>query len=161
MISRIIAIPSKGFNYLSKGTRAVLSKILPKVERSVTLDATKLGMDEATLAAARWMKSEEGWFDVVIHGTPDNFKVWVGNKWVTLTHRDLVNYLKSNGYKLHTPIRLISCNTGVFPDAIGKNLANKIGANVKAPKGLITVYESGRYTISGPTGDWRIFEVNK
>jgi hypothetical protein len=139
----------------------VLARFLPNVEKGITLDATKLGMDNSTLSAAKWMKPEEGWFDVVIHGTPDNFKVFVGDRWVTLSHRDLVNYLKSIGYKPRTPIRLVSCNTGVFPDAIGKDLANKIGANVKAPKGLITVYESGKYTISGPTGEWRIFEVNK
>jgi hypothetical protein len=48
----------------------------------------------------------------------------------------------------------------VFPDAVGKNLANKIGANVKAPKGLITVFEDGSYGI-GNSGDWRIFNPGK
>jgi hypothetical protein len=65
-----------------------------------------------------------------------------------------------SGYKTGTPIRLISCNSGVFPDAVGKNLANKIGANVKAPKGLITVFEDGSYVI-GNSGDWRIFNPGK
>ncbi|NTE04385.1 hypothetical protein G6M26_06090 [Agrobacterium tumefaciens] len=53
--------------------------------------------------------------------------------------------------------RLISCNTGIFPDAIGKNLANKLGLNVKAPKGLITVFKDGSYEITNNAG-WTIFK---
>jgi hypothetical protein len=79
--------------------------------------------------------------------------IYTGDKWISITHRDLVNYLISKGYKNGTPIRLISCNTGVFPDAIAKHLANKIGANVKAPKGLITVFKDGSYKISN-SGTW-------
>ena len=129
--------------------------------KNVILDATKLGKDDATLKAAKWILPENDWYDVVVHGTPDNFMINTGQKWVSITHRDLVTYLKNQGYKMGTPIRLISCNTGVFPDAIGQHLANKIGSQVKAPKGLITVYESGNYTISGPTGDWRYFKPQK
>ncbi|WP_157263297.1 fibronectin type III domain-containing protein [Pedobacter sp. R20-19] len=123
----------------------------------VVLDATKLGMDDATLAAAKWIKPEIGWYDVVVHGTADNFMVYAGDKWVSITHRDLLKYLMSKGYNGKIPIRLISCNTGIFPDAIGKNLANKLGLNVKAPKGLITVFKDGSYEITNNAG-WTIFK---
>ncbi|MDY0907606.1 fibronectin type III domain-containing protein [Pedobacter sp. CFBP9032] len=126
--------------------------------RNVVLDATKLGADDATLAAARWIKPESGWYDIVVHGTPDNFMVNIGSgNWVSITHRDLLKYLISKGYNGKIPIRLISCNTGIFPDAIGKNLANKLGLAVKAPKGLITVFEDGTYKISNNAG-WTIFK---
>jgi hypothetical protein len=145
-------------NYIDNILVSKVPKALDKISGKwgVTLDATKLGMDDATILASKWIIPEVGWYDVVIHGTPDNFMIYTGEKWVSITHRDLVNYLTSKGYKNGTPIRLISCNTGVFPDAIAKNLANKIGANVKAPKGYITVFEDGSYIISN-SGNWQIF----
>jgi len=147
------AIADAGKNpekYLSNGLG------IQAVDR-VVLDATKLGMDDATLSAARWIKPETGWYDVVLHGTPDNFMVFVGENWVSISHRDLLKYLISKGYSGKVPIRLISCNTGVFPDAVGKNLANKLGLEVKAPKGLITVFKDGTYEISN-NGGWMIFK---
>ncbi len=147
-------IPQRLKTFLSK---SVLDFDKVNKKFGVILDATKLGTDEATLKAAKWIKPETGWFDVVVHGTPDNFMVYTGKQWTSISHRDLLNYLRSIGYKKKTPIRLVSCNTGVFPDAIGKNLANKIGSEVKAPKGLITVYEDGSYIISN-SGNWRIFK---
>lgn len=154
LMQGLASIPERFKIFIKKGVL--------KIEKSsrkigVVLDATKLGMDDATLLASKWIKPENGWYDVVIHGTPDNFMVNTGNKWVKITHRDLVNFLKSIGYSQNKPIRLISCNTGVFPDAIGKDLANKIGVEVKAPKGLITVFEDGSYKISN-SGEWRIFK---
>ncbi|WP_168796365.1 fibronectin type III domain-containing protein [Flagellimonas onchidii] len=152
----------QGLASIPERIKVFIKKGVLKIEKSsgkigVILDATKLGMDDATLLASKWIKPENGWYDVVVHGTPDNFMVNTDSKWVKITHRNLVKFLKSMGYSQNKPIRLISCNTGVFPDAIGKDLANKIGVEVKAPKGLITVFEDGSYLISN-SGEWRIFK---
>jgi len=77
------------------------------------------------------------------------------DKVVNINHRSLANYMKSLGYKKGS-VRLISCKSGVFPDAIAKHLANKLGVSVKAPTDLITVLSNGSYFIHN-SGRWRDF----
>jgi hypothetical protein len=122
---------------------------------AVVLDATSLGLDDATKAAKAWLIPEPGWHDVIIHGDIDEFKVFTGEKWVSLNHRDLADYMYSQGYS-GGQVRLISCKTGVFEDAIGQHLSNKLGVVVKAPKANITVRSDGLYSIDGNKG-WRTF----
>lgn len=129
---------------------------LRKAGDEVILDATKLGLDDATLKASKWLKPEEGFYDIVVHGTPDYFMIKTGNEWVSINHRTLASYMLKNGYKNGTPVRLVSCNSGQFPDAIAQHLSNKLGANVKAPSSYITVFEDGTYIIQN-NGEWKNF----
>jgi hypothetical protein len=100
------------------------------------------------------VKPVKGFTDVFIHGAADgkSFQVLHNGKWVDLTHRDLATYLRSQN--ISGDIRLISCNSGVGD--LSQNLANKHGANVRAPTNTITVHPDG--TLTAPSGTvWKDF----
>ena len=120
---------------------------------SVLLSSNSLGLDLATVNARNWLSSKPGWHDVIIHGTPDEFKVLTGaDEWVSLNHRILVNYMSSKGYT-GGKVRLVSCQTGVFHDAVGQHLSNKLGVEVIAPKGYISVLPDGTHIVHSDPND--------
>jgi hypothetical protein len=77
---------------------------------------------------ARNILPKPGFTDVIIHGTEQAFEVLHKGKWVKLTHRDLANFLKSEG--ITGNIRLISCDAG--KGRLAQDLANKLGVTVEA-----------------------------
>lgn len=92
-----------------------------------------------------------------MHGSEN--AVWVnrGGQWIELGHRDLANFLKSQGWNGEA-IRLISCSTGACPTGVAQNLANKLGVEVIAPNDKVWVWTNGAIHI-GPdeftsTGQW-------
>jgi hypothetical protein len=94
----------------------------------------------------------EGFTDVFIHGTGDAFAVLRNGQWVTISHRSLATYLRNQG--ITGNVRLISCNAGA--GSAGQNLANQLGATVRAPTNTITVHPNGMLT--APSGTvWQDF----
>lgn len=133
-------------------------------QEAVTLARQLIGKGDRLAQAVRWIKPEAGFYDVVIHGSPNAFWVLQNGSWVSISHRSLANFLKNSGY-VGGPIRLISCSTGVEATGVAKDLANKLGTTVSAPTDLIHIYPDGRLVI-GPNamtnvGTWRVFTPGK
>lgn len=154
MLSDLLATAANQEAAYSSSIRKLANDHVGNVDE-VVLDATSLGLGDATRRAAQWITPEPGYYDVVLHGTADYFMVKTGDSWVRINHRTLANYMQSQGYS-GGKVRLVSCSTGVYPDAIGQHSSNKLGVEVKAPKRAITVYEDGTYTIANDAG-WRDF----
>lgn len=126
---------------------------------------TKLGNDQATLNAAKWIKPVDGFYDVVIHGTQDSFAVLRGEQWVYLDQRSLASYVSRQADYEGSAIRLVSCSTGCLDLGAAKNFSNKMNVEVMAPTDLLHVYSNGK-TVIGPnqftnTGEWRLFRPSK
>jgi hypothetical protein len=123
---------------------------------------TKLGTDKGMMKVVKWVKREEGWYDVIVHGNEESF--WILDEtgaWISVNQRTMATYISRTGYNGKMPIRLLSCNSGKLPDGIARNLSNKLGVTVKAPNNTLWVYESGEMVI-GPTqyensGGWTTF----
>ncbi|HXF83848.1 MAG TPA: hypothetical protein VNK49_00515 [Anaerolineales bacterium] len=106
---------------------------------------TKLGDD--LKKATNWVKQENGFFDVMVHGSPNSFHVKHNGNWVDIDHRTLATFKKSEWQG--EPIRLLSCSSGACPTGVAQNLANKLKVPVKAPDDTLWVYNTGKLTI-GP-----------
>ena len=121
------------------------------------------GKGEELARAARSIKPESGYIDVVIHGTPNSVAYMHNGKWQYLDQRRLVNILRhSKDFTKNKAIRLISCSTGENAAGFAQNLANKLGVKVKAPSDTLWILPGGVMKI-GPsptknTGKWIIFK---
>jgi RHS repeat-associated protein len=119
-----------------------------------------IGAGDPLGEAASWVKPEEGVFDVVVHGTPEDFQVLHNGEYVSVDQRALASHMGKTGYQ-GGPVRLISCSTGQCLTSIAQDLANKLGAEVTAPSDTVWLHPNGQLTI-GPAwwvnnGIWRIF----
>ena len=126
---------------------------------------TKLGADDATIKAAKWLKPENGYYDVVVHGAPNTVAVRVGNEWQLVDHRALATYISKQADYARDSIRLASCQTGACDAGFAQNLSNKIGVPVIAPTDTLFVFPNGK-TVIGPnqftnSGKWRTFYPTK
>jgi hypothetical protein len=125
----------------------------------------KLGNDSAILNATKWLKAEQGYYDVVVHGNPNVVGVRAGDQWLLMDHRSLATYIQKQADYGGSAVRLASCQTGACDIGFAQNLANKLGVPVKAPTDKLYVFPSGS-TVIGPnqftnTGGWRIFVPTK
>ncbi|BDI29295.1 hypothetical protein CCAX7_13460 [Capsulimonas corticalis] len=105
----------------------------------------------------------KGYFDVVVHGTPNSFELLSNTKWIPIDQRALATIISKSGYK-GGPVRLISCSTGALTNGIAKNLANKLGAEVIAPDMTVYVHGTGKLTIGSVSkyvGKWVHFYPGK
>ena len=124
------------------------------------------GKGEELARAAKSIKPESGYTDVVIHGTPNNVAIMHNGKWAYLDQRRLTTMLKHDKeFSKNKAIRLISCSTGADTAGFAQNLANKLGVKVKAPSDTLWVFPGGKMTI-GPnqfknTGHWVIYKPYK
>jgi hypothetical protein len=130
-------------------------------KEAVSAGAWRLaGRADPLARAAELVPTTTGFHDVVVHGTPTGFAVLRNGNWVTLDHRSIASFLKSNGYQ-GGPVRLISCGTGSLDTGAAQNLANKLGAEVMAPTDTLWILPDGRMTIGlqprANTGSWRHF----
>ncbi|WP_028602273.1 hemagglutinin repeat-containing protein [Ottowia thiooxydans] len=126
---------------------------------------TKLGNDDATVKAAKWLKPQDGYYDVVIHGAPDTVAVRVDDGWQLIDQRSLSAYIKKQPDYNGDAIRLASCQTGACDTGFAQNLANKMGVPVMAPTDTLFVFPNGKAVI-GPnqytnSGVWKIFYPGK
>jgi len=107
------------------------------------------GFDHATQAMIKYSakNSEEGLFDVIGHGTPNDI---AGQSPSQIADRIRV---ASDGQD----IRLLSCQTGCSAGTFAQDLADELGVRVKAPTSDIA--SSGRgNTLNMFGGDWRWFD---
>ncbi len=171
----------EGKGITSAGENAAAKDVAKTSEKAVAEGATEtagkeaakepvqmaqlVGQGDKLAEAAKWVKPEAGYFDVVVHGSPDSFLVLHNGKWVELNQRSMKTFLKTQGYKEGTPIRLISCESGAASDGIAKNLANKMGVEVKAPTETVWIHPDGNLTIgatpTAKTGKWETFKPGK
>jgi hypothetical protein len=121
----------------------------------------KLGSDDATIKAAKWLKPQDGFYDVVVHGSPDTVAVRIGNEWQLVDQRSLSTYIGKQADYNGGAIRLASCQTGACEVGFAQNLANKMGVPVMAPTDTLFVFPNGK-TVIGPnqftnSGQWKTF----
>jgi hypothetical protein len=121
----------------------------------------KLGNDDATIKAIQWLKPQDGFYDVVVHGTPDSVAIRIGNDWQFIDQRSLATYIGKQADYSGGAIRLASCQTGACDAGFAQNLANKMGVPVMAPTDKLFVFSSGKIVI-GPnqftnSGQWKTF----
>jgi hypothetical protein len=126
---------------------------------------TKLGGDSAVLNATKWLKPEQGYYDVIVHGSPNTVGVHIGNEWLLVDHRSLATYIQKQADYGGSAVRLASCQTGACEAGFAQNLANKLGVSVMAPSDNLYVFPNGK-TVIGPnqftnTGEWKIFIPTK
>ena len=126
------------------------------------------GSDKLLFKNAQNIRPIDGFFDIVIHGSPEGFFVQRAGKELFINHRSLSTYIKTiPEYKPGMNVRLVSCNTGKTATSVAQDLANKLGANVLAPNDFAHIFPSGRITI-GPrdnsyinSGQWIKFKVGR
>lgn len=119
------------------------------------------GKGENLKKAAKWIKEEKGFTDVIIHGAPNNAFMMVKGKWEPLNQRQLSKMIKKDsGYKKGA-IRLVSCSTGQHESGFAQNLANKMGVPVKAPTDTLWILPTGEMVIGksqfSNTGKWKTY----
>lgn len=90
---------------------------------------------------------EQGYYDIVAHGTPNTAQLFG----VDVTPEILANILKHReDYKKGLSIRLISCKTGIIDSrglCFAQRLADILDVDVKAPTETIWVFPSGRFSV--------------
>jgi RHS repeat-associated protein len=114
--------------------------------------STILGADGATALNASRMVSEEGIHQVLLHGTGDGFFV----DGVFTSSKDLARIMLQSGFQPGTPVRLISCHTGVFGDGAAYQLSRYLRSPVIAPTNKVRILQGGAYEIYGD-GRFRTF----
>jgi hypothetical protein len=119
------------------------------------------GNGDALGDAAKWVKPQDGFFDVAVHGNPNSFDVLHNGQWTQIDHRTLATYIQKSDWN-GEPIRLLSCQAGASPTGAAQNLANKLGVNVIAPSDTLWIFRNGNMSIGktpfANTGKWIPFE---
>ena len=120
------------------------------------------GEGENLAVAAKYIKPETGYTDVVIHGTENSVAIVHNGEFKHIDQRRLSNLLKHDKeYKHKSDIRLISCSTGANTAGFAQNLANKLGVKVKAPSDMLWVLPGGKMVIGSTpyknTGKWIVY----
>lgn len=125
------------------------------------INVASLGRDADILTSIKRIKPVTGWFDVVVHATPDRFWVLHNGSWVGITHRDLFNYLKQfPAFVEAQGVRLISCEAGT--KELAQNFANKSKKNVRAVSGSrIGVAGNGDVVSLSGDGHWAEFKKDE
>lgn len=142
----------RGLRWFTKAQNAKFAVKAEQRIKAVAFGKALAGQGDDLLAAAKWLQPEKGYFDVLVHGDEAGSIFWVtrnqGQSWIPVTHRSLATFVKKSGWK-GEKIRLISCWQGNNASGAAKNLANKLGVNVKAPTDKVWVWSTGQYHI-GP-----------
>lgn len=89
---------------------------------------------------------KEGYYDIVMHGTPKTVEFF-GERTDVKTIAEILR--KREDYT-GTPVRLLSCSTGKGKDCFAQRLANELKVDVEAPDDIIWARSDRKYTI-GPT----------
>lgn len=125
-------------------------------EASVTAGRGSVSLfnqSEDIAAFAKNVPSEDGYFDVAGHGDEVSME---GPNGEDISPSQLAGSLRANPlYSEGTPVRLLSCSVGACDTGFAAQLAQELGATVKAPTGLLEIYESGRLVVRG--GTWATF----
>nr|WP_242631023.1 hemagglutinin repeat-containing protein [Variovorax paradoxus] len=152
---------SAAFEDLSASARQVVRQLVRPEGTPANL-GTRLGGDKDTINAAKWLKPEPGYYDVVIHGNAESAMILRNGEWIKVDQRALATYIGKQSDYSGGAVRLASCSTGSCSTAYAQDLANKLGVTVMAPTDLLFVYPNGVVVI-GPnswtnTGSWQVFK---
>lgn len=110
------------------------------------------GADRVTRLNSARMVAEKGVTQILVHGFVDGFII-NGEK---ITAKQLAGSLLNNGFKKGTPVRLISCRTGMYNDGAAYQLSRYLKSPVTAPTNRITTLEGGSYFIE-TGGRFKVF----
>ncbi|GAB3851800.1 RHS repeat-associated core domain-containing protein [Nocardioides maradonensis] len=140
--SRLIAkVRSLGLR--SRGT-APAAEGAPLSGRIVTEE----GLGDTAIRNSLRVKSEDGFFDVVGHGTPSDVS--------GMSPGELADAIRARPGWGGQDVRLLSCSTGCPSGTFAQDLANDLGVVVRAPTTDIYVSSRGGITFD-PGGSWRTF----
>jgi len=120
--------------------------------------------DKELVDAAKLVTAKAGRFDVIVHGTENNFWVRTGphptKDWAKVSPTKLAEFIRQSGYT-GGPVRLISCETGACSSGVAQRLANVLKEPVFAPTHKVWIMPDGQLVI-GPhwtqnVGSWQWF----
>jgi hypothetical protein len=103
------------------------------------------------IRAARGIKPEAGYFDVIAHGTPGSVFDAAGN---ALSPSELAGVIRGTPSWGGQPVRLVACSTGCPTGTFAQALADELGVAVKAPTTDFLVNSRGT-VVFDPGGGWR------
>ena len=109
------------------------------IDVGFTQHATRIGSDRRTLAVTNRVRPTDGYHDVVVHGSPDDFIPFGGNHVVNPAHV-AETILANPNYVPGTPVRAVSCWSGLNgTEGPAQQLADHLQADVLAPTVLAGV----------------------
>lgn len=148
-----------GLPVLSPDQRAALGHVFSTYlsrARTAGRQAVLAHPSDALHAAARWIDPPSGFFDLVVHGTPEHLSLLVDGRWRRFPIEAVPEFLASQGYR-GEPIRLVACGAG--SDEVAGPLSRLVEADVLAPSDVVWLHPDGRVTVgpdaAHPTGGWR------
>jgi len=145
-MTTVMTMESSGISLIQGLTRA-------PVEVASTGRTFVFGSDRATLNNAGNLIQRGEWDNVIVHGTSDGFKV-NGNK---IAPKDFASMMYERGYKAGTPVRLVSCWTGLYEDGAAYELSQHLKAPILAPTNEVGITSQGSFLINGG-GNWQYFK---
>ncbi len=92
---------------------------------------------------AKALRPRPGQFDVVIHGNPVTVAVKRSGQWRDYSAKQLARLIRHGGWNGKSPVRVVSCQTGLGPNPIAKQLAKELGVVVHAPAHYAFLYDDG------------------
>lgn len=108
---------------------------------------------DAFLANAMNIPPKPGYYDVIVHGSPD--AIWIkdaNENWRSMTPQELAALIRRQpDYVPGTPIRLLSCETGQVPNGFAQHLANEMGVQTQGATQYIWAWPNGAYAIAPVT----------
>ena len=99
--------------------------------------------------ARRTDVDKNGQFDVVAHGDPVSIIITNRGTPLTIDARMTAKLIMANpDYRKGQPVRLLSCDTGAYPNGFAQHLANKLNAVVEAPTRAVWADPTGHYLVA-------------
>lgn len=110
------------------------------------------GSDAVTMRNAARLVEEPEYFQVLLHGEADYFVI----DGVPTSAKEVSRSLLQSGFQRGTPIRLISCHTGVWSDGAAYQVSRYLRSPITAPTNKVRVLEGGAYEIFD-NGTWKTY----
>lgn len=95
------------------------------------------------ISYGKYVRSQPGQFDVIIHGNPATVAVKRKGIWRDYTAPQLARLIRHGGWNGRDPVRMISCQTGLGAEPIARKLARVLGVPVRAPAHYAFLYDDG------------------
>ena len=144
--TRIAQIKEKEENNLP-AKRRIANRDAGDIIKLIKLGANFVNKHELLHRNAKAIKKIEGYTDVICHGSPDEFIVYMDkkqNESYIISAEMMAMLIQKSAMYHGGPIRLISCQTGKNKDGIAQRLANELQINILAPTETVNVDEDGR-----------------